>query len=377
MNILIFTASTGGGHKRAAAAIEAKIKSVSPETTVNVVDALESIGKFYNRTVCEGYYILATKTPKLYGQCYKITDRKNLVYKSVMKSNSMMASKLLKIIEKYKPDVVIACHAFITTMISKLRKQGKTNVKAISLITDYDSHRTYFVPNIDAYVVAEPYMADKLQSEYGIPKEKIYPYGIPILDKFAHPTLSKEEICRREGLDPNLKTILFMAGSFGVNGVLKFYEQLAKQKYNAQFVVITGRNQKLYEHMQKLEKTLNSNNKTKLLYFVDNVEDYMHISDLIITKPGGLTVTESLACSLPLAIYSAFPGQERDNADFLLSQNVAILLDKTNGAEQITKLVNSPEKLAKMKENCKKLAIPNSAEKIFRLAEQLYENSAD
>ncbi len=376
MNVLILTASTGGGHKRAAAAIEAKIKEISPDTTVNVVDALEKIGKVYNKTVCEGYYLLATKTPKFYGTCYKITDRKNLIYKSVMRSNSMMSNKLLKLFEQYKPDVVIACHAFVTTMISRLRKHGKTNVKAISLITDYDAHRTYFAPNIDAYVVAEPYMAKTLEQKYNIPAEKIYPYGIPILDKFSVPQVSKEEICKRERLDPSKRTILFMAGSFGVTGVTKFYEKLAQKKYDAQFIVITGKNAKLFEKIEALESKQNSGNKTKLLYFVDNVEDYMHISDLIITKPGGLTVTESLACHLPMAIYSAFPGQEKDNANFLVSQNVAILLDEDRGVDQITELINEPEKLEQMKENCKRLAQPNSAEKIFRLAEKLIDENA-
>lgn len=372
MNILILTASTGGGHKRAAAAIENKIRTISPSTTVNTVDALESIGKTYNKTVCGGYRFMATKVPKVYGKCYKITDRKTLMFKGVMKSNTMMSNKLLRTIRKYSPDVIIICHPFVTTMISKLRAEGKADVKAISLITDYDSHRTYFVPNIDAYVVAEPYMAKKLESDYGIDKSRIYPFGIPVFDKFSNPVLSKEEICRREGLDPNLRTILLMAGSFGVKDVAKFYTQLAKAQTDAQFIVITGKNKRLYDHLQKLEEKLGSLNNTKLLYFVDNVEDYMHVSDLIVTKPGGLTVTESLACRLPLAIYSAFPGQERDNADFLISQNAAIMLSKEHGSEQILELLNSPEKLEEMKKNCEKLSIPDSAENIFKLARKLY-----
>ena len=94
MNILIFSASTGGGHKRAAAALEEKIKEVNPESTVNVVDGLRSIGKVYDKTVCKGYYIMATKTPKVYGKFYKITDQKNKFYKTVMKSNSMMSDDM-------------------------------------------------------------------------------------------------------------------------------------------------------------------------------------------------------------------------------------------------------------------------------------------
>lgn len=116
---------------------------------------------------------------------------------------------------------------------------------------------------------------------------------------------------------------------------------------------------------------------TKLLYFVKNVEDYMHISDLIVTKPGGLTVTESLACSLPMAIYSAFPGQERDNAEFLLNKGAAIMLRKKTGADDIVNLVKDKEKLDEMKEKCRELHRPDSAEKIFRLAQKLCNDSKE
>lgn len=124
---------------------------------------------------------MATKIPKVYGKFYKITDRRTLMYKAVMQSNTMMSAKLLDTINEYKPDAIIMCHPFVTTMISKLRRQHKIDVKAISLITDYDAHRTYIVPYVDAYVLAEPDMATKLIDEYGVDKSIIYPLGIPIL----------------------------------------------------------------------------------------------------------------------------------------------------------------------------------------------------
>lgn len=124
--------------------------------------------------------------------------------------------------------------------------------------------------------------------------------------------------------------------------------------------------------LEDVSKELGAESRTKLLFFVDNVEDYMHISDVIVTKPGGLTVTESLACRLPLAIYSAFPGQERDNADFLVMEKAAIMLDKKNGAQQIIDLLGDTEKLEDMKKQCERLSMPDSAEKIFELAKEIY-----
>ena len=162
-----------------------------------------------------------------------------------------------------------------------------------------------------------------------------------------------------------------MAGSFGVTGVLDFYEELAKSDDSLQLIVITGKNEKLYEKLQTAVEELGAADRTKLLYFVDNVEDYMHISDLIVTKPGGLTITESLACHLPMAIYNAYPGQEQYNVNFLLKQNAAIVIDKKNGAQKIAALLASPDKLEEMRENCKRLAHPNAAEDMYKLAMEL------
>lgn len=370
MKILILTASTGGGHKRAAAAIETKIKSVSPETEVHTIDALKAIGKVYDKTVCGGYHFMATKVPKFYGECYKITDRKTLMYKAVMRSNTMMSDKLLETINKYNPDCVIICHPFVTTMLSKLKRQGKTNVKTISLITDYGAHRTYIVPGMDAYVLAEPQMKKKLIEEYNVDENLIHPLGIPIFDKFSIP-FDKAEICKRENLSQDKPTVLLMAGSFGVTKVLDFYKGLAKGSNNIQLIVIVGKNKHLYERLEHAIKSCNAQSYTKLLYFVDNVEDYMHISDIIVTKPGGLTVTESLCCHLPMAIYSAFPGQERDNADYLVQKNVAIMLDQELGVQEIHSLLNNEKQLNAMKESCKELARPDSALAIFNLAKSI------
>lgn len=374
MNILIFTASTGGGHKRAAAALEAKIHSLSNDCEVNVVDALKQVGKLYDKTVCGGYHFMATKMPQMYGVSYKITDKKSVIYKAVMDSNKMVSKKLLTTINEHKPDVIIACHPFVSSMLSKLKEKGYlNNEKIISLITDYDSHRTYIGKNVDAFVLAEPQMAKKLIKTYDVEPQKIHPLGIPIFDEFTSTDFNKEEICKREGLDPNKQTILLMAGSFGVTSVLDFYKELALESENLQFIVITGNNKKLYMHLEELINEIGTKDNTKLLYFVDNVYDYMHISDVIVTKPGGLTVTESLACHLPLAIYSAFPGQELDNATFLTKQNAALLLDKKRGAEEVIELLEDKPRLESMRQTCKRLYIPNSAQNIFKLAQELAE----
>ncbi len=361
MKILIYTASTGGGHKRAAQALMEYFQKNS-DHEVKIADGLEMGGNVYNYLVCEGYSVLVKKTPRLYGKIYKDSDKRSALNSLTNNINNSRGKHLLPMIEEFKPDVIISCHAFVTTMLGKLKTDGKISAKIIALVTDFKSHYTYIANGIDHYIVSSNEMVDDFKRKYNIDRTRVHPYGIPVLERFSAPA-DKAVVKRTIGLEEDVKTVLFMAGSFGVTEVFDFYREIADKAGNCQFIVITGNNEKLFK---KFEKIARSN--TKLLMFVSNVEDYMHASDIIITKPGGLTVSESLQCELPMAIYSAYPGQEKDNADYLRENGVAILLDKNPG-DAIRNLINNEIILEKMRENCRKIRSNNSSKKILELIE--------
>ncbi|MCH5303274.1 MAG: galactosyldiacylglycerol synthase [Ruminococcus sp.] len=368
MRILIFSASTGGGHKRAAMALREYIQTNSPENDVKIVDGLELSGKFYNNFICRGYTILAKKMPRFYGKLYRNSDRKSVLNDFCSKVNKSKSKHLLPAINEFKPDVIISCHAFITTMLGDLKTKNKLSAQIIALVTDFASHYTYIAEGIDHYIVSSQKMVDDFKTRYNIDREHVHPLGIPVFQKFAVKA-DRNELANQLGLKENTKTVLFMAGSFGVNEVLKVYKDIAEKAKDCQFVVITGNNRILYN---KFKFKINSN--TRLLMFVDNVEDYMHCSDIIITKPGGLTVSESLRCNLPMAIYSAFPGQEADNAKFLVDIGVALMLKKHPG-DTINLLLNDAQRLNAMRENCERNCAGNSAKLILELAYSLTEKN--
>lgn len=360
MKILIFTASTGGGHKRAAAAFKDSVQRIDPDTEILVVDGLALTGNLYNNFICDGYKILAKKAPHFYGLIYKRSDKKSILNDLCNNVNKSKGSHLMPVIEEFAPDAIISCHAFITTMLGNLRSKGSLTVPVFALITDFAPHYTYIAEGIDHYIVSSQEMLNTLTNKYRIPKGSVHPYGIPVFDKFAQPA-DKQELRKKLGLNEKLPTVLFMAGSFGVNEVLKFYESVATREPHLQFIVITGKNPRLYH---KFEKIINSN--TKLLMYVNNVNEYMHCSDIIITKPGGLTISESLQCHLPIAIYSAFPGQEADNADYLVNKGAAIILEKNPGYT-ISTLLKNKTALKNMSESCKKICPINPAQNIYNL----------
>ena len=226
---------------------------------------------------------------------------------------------------------------------------------------------------------------------------------------------SRDEVLGELGLDPEKLTVLIMAGSFGVSDILKIYEKLVGIDADCQIIVITGRNKKLYDAFGKI---LNNENEfetdeppeflrelpednilwtlyysaedskekitstfrraaegskpTKLFYYVDNVDDYMHSSDLIITKPGGLTTSESIACALPMAVFKAYPGQEEQNAALLEENGIGVILEKGDAlTKQVSDLLNDPERLSSMRSACRRYVRRNSCENIYGLAKRL------
>lgn len=372
MNILILSASTGGGHMRASKAIEGYMTQQNKDINVKIVDSLLYISPILNKTVTGGYVYLATKTPKLYGKLYDLTNKDHKLANFVTRLNNIFANKLLPLIDEFRPDIIITTHPFPTEMVSRLKSKKEINIPLICIMTDYAPHKAWINDNVDAYIVANDDMVTKMVTE-GVDSRCIYPYGIPV-DEVFFEEKEKQLVIEELGLDKSLPTILMMAGSFGVSNVFDVYENIIDIDLDFQIILVTGKNQKLYNHFEEVIGS--SPKKTKLIYFTEEINKFMQASDIIITKPGGLTVTEALACNIPMAVFDAIPGQEEENAEFLLKHNMAVRISDGNSCrEAIIELLKDGEKLEDMKEACKSFDKNDSTKNIFLLINELIENN--
>lgn len=369
MKIMILTAATGGGHMRAASAIDEYIRNNTEHEAVTV-DALKSVGWLLDKTVCDSYLFMARKAPSLFGMLYKSTNKQNAFSGLVPKLSSAFSHMLLETINRHQPDAIISTHPFAAEMVSSLKDLGDVSVPLICLITDYGLHRAWVAPDVDGYVVASENMVDELVS-IGVEKSKIHPFGIPVHGVFFRQS-DKNQILEEMGFGPSVPTILLMAGSFGVTHIIKLYQDLIGTGVPMQLIIITGNNQKLYDAFEKELAEEKTDIPTKLLFFTKEVDKYMHAADLLITKPGGLTVSEALACNLPMAVFDAIPGQEEDNAKFLSMHDMGIQIGKNaNFAEIISELITGKEKLKTMRENCAGFDTSNSVHSMLELLESL------
>ena len=372
MKVLIFYASYGGGHLNAAKSIENCIKTNYKEIDVELIDCMKYVNKTIEKVTTAAYREMAKKAPWAWGRIYSDAQKGPLAHITT-RSNKIMAIKLLKLLREKKPDLIISTHPFGSQMCSYLKRKNKIIAKIATIMTDFAPHDQWLVGHefTDYFFVAHDKMKDYLISK-DIPKNKVFATGIPISEKFQE-KYDKNEIIKKYDLDENKFTILFFGGGefgLGKTRTVQIFENFVNEthKHNIQIIAISGKNPKMKSAFEEIVHNNNAEDNVKIIGFSNEVPKLMSISDLVVTKPGGLTTSESLASNLPMVVINPIPGQEEENAEFLESKGIAVWIKKTdNSKEVIEKLLADKEKLKTMKENTKILAKPNSTADICKI----------
>ena len=393
--VLIMSASTGGGHNRAARAIKEELtnKSINGITIdCEIIDSLKIVNGTMDKLISRGYEKSAKYTPKAWGGVYKLTES-NLISRNEFKDNpltSIISRKLKKLVEIKKPDLIIGTHAFPMIALSTLKKHsqlhtdGETNTFAegfhryyedlnipplMTVLTDYTTHSAYIQNEIDYYIAGHEYVKELL-IEDGIDEEKIKPYGIPVEKSFLT-NRDRETVLSELNLDPNKFTVLLMGGSFGAGNIKETLDELVSIDRDFQIIVITGRNKSLKE---KLEKSLLSSETTIdknicVLGFTDKMNDLLSSVDILVSKPGGLTTTESLLKEVPMIIPYFIPGQEEENLDFLSNCGASLRTSKKYTLSILLKvLIDNTDRIEMTKKNIRAIKKLNASQDIAKLA---------
>lgn len=369
--ILIFYGSYGGGHLSAAKTICSYLeKNYENDVEIKIVDCIEYINKYINKVSTEAYKELAKKAPWAWKHVYNNSQAGALSHISNT-TNKLMSHKLNSLLQEFKPDLVISTHPFASQMCSLLKQKNKINCKLATILTDYHIHAQWLVlyKNIDYFFVANEQMKLDMISK-GVRDQRIFVTGIPISERFLK-SYNKQEILEKYNLSPDKETILFFAGGeFGLGRsttytILKILIRIFKE---VQVIAISGKNKKMNQKFNDLVKSTKTQNRVKILEYTNDVPELMSISMGVITKAGGLTLTESLVSNLPIAIVNPIPGQEEENAEYLVNNGAAIWVKKGDSVVRVLKYVSrNPEILSKMREKTKQIAKPNSTKDICEI----------
>lgn len=360
--ILILTTSTGEGHNQAASSISSSFEKSGYEIIRH--DFLKNNSKILTRLFITGYEISASLFPKTYGVGYKITDTK-FTNKLLSIVFSFTRKKLLKLINSTNPDIILVTHPFAVNIMGSLKRKG-LDKPTIVIVTDFKAHSTYIDKNIDAYITASEYTRKEL-SNRGIDSRIIFPFGIPVKDEFLENNFDV-----KTAKNDDYFNILLMSGSMGLKNISYVLKELLNNSNKLRITVVCGRNENLKETLLNEYKYSIKDKKLHILGFSKDIDSLMEYSDLIISKPGGLTVSEAINKNLPLLIPFAIPGQETENVEFLTSNGYALYVDNLLELNlEIDNLISSPKELEQMRFKLSKLSSCYSKQSIVDLADKL------
>ena len=359
--ILIVSVKAGAGHLKAAEAVEAAFAKYQSSAEVKNVDLLDYSNDFIKYLYGKMYLDVVKAIPELYAYSYKHYESSKKFIKPRFLIDKFNFSDFFEIVEDFNPDVVVATHFISEAVLENYRRKKKKQFRIAVTLTDYEFHPVWIVSNVDLYFTANDEVKSSLLF-YSIPSEKIVVSGIPIHPRFSEKK-DKKELLAKYGLNDHSPLILISAGSFGVTPLGEVIADFGAIEDEFQIMVVCGNNAKL---RKDLEIKRESEPRLKKVFgFVDFMDELMAISDLLITKPGGITVSESMAMGVPMIFIEPIPGQEEANADYLIEQgagvkarNLSVLLHK------LGLLIRNPEKLADMSKRAKAVSRPYAAKTI-------------
>lgn len=359
----IFTVTAGAGHVKAGEALKEAFAEVFPHWDVEIFDVLDYTNALFKRRYAKSYTQLINTIPELWGLLYDKTDDIRIAKRIAGLRNffnSLNAAKLIRLVKKYPPDLAICTHFLPAEVLSGLAKKEEIHFPWTCVVTDFEVHRFWMNEKTNLYVV--PTELAKFQLERnGTPKDQIAVLGIPIHPKFTIEK-SREALMQQMGLNPDLKTILFMSGGFGVGPVAQVSHCLDRIEVPVQIIIVVGKNAELENKL----KQRSFKNPTQVLGFVNNVEELFTVADLLVSKPGGLTTSEAMAKGLPMVIVNAIPGQESRNSDFLMENGAAISVASPEDIGfKVGEILRQAGRIESMRTHAKALAKPFAAKHVL------------
>lgn len=309
MRILFLTCSTGGGHNSAAKALAEEASARGHKYIIK--DALDFLGYRRKSIISKGHVFAYKHMPKLYGKIYDRVGEASTA--SVFRSMQHSMHRINRYLKKHNYDVVICVHVFAAMMMTHARKHYSLKQKIYLVATDYSYTPGSCLTLPDRHFV--PIGFTNTFAVRGIPRERIVETGIPIRHDFFIKT-TREEAREKLGLEKDNVQIVLSAGSMGCGNMKSLAKMLAAKLQNCTILVLCGNNKRLY-------RQLSGYSRIHPIGFTNDVPLYFRAANVIVTKAGGLTITEAAISGTPLIIMNAVQGLETHNLKYFEHNRLA------------------------------------------------------
>lgn len=362
--IMIISASTGEGHNQAASTLEKALTKNGH--TVERIDLFGNANPLIESIMNEGYRLLVTLFPALYGLSYRLLDAPWFPWYIGHVIHAETGRQLWATIRHSKPDLIFSTHPFAAPIIGPYKKDGRVTQPVIQVVTDFEAHYTYIHKSIEAYIVAGTRTARNMVRR-GIPASKVFPYGIPVREEF-------NQLAGAAPIDPPSKgktEVLVMGGSMGLAPMETAVRNLARHPLGLKLTVVCGSNKNLKKRLDRHFAAEISGGAIEVLGFTREIPQLMQKSHMIITKPGGLTSSEAITIGRPLLITFAIPGQETDNKNYMIDEGMAFSINTAKQMDDtLNLLVEKPSVYTRVGIRMKAFREKHSLGAIIELAEK-------
>jgi processive 1,2-diacylglycerol beta-glucosyltransferase len=360
LHILILSCNYGGGHHRVAEVLEHELRQRSPGCRVEIYDYIETcIGPWYNIIFASLYSGSVRWAPCLYRWFYRATSAISPHSPMQRFINSLGKRRFADILQMQRPDLVVCTYCLPAGGMSELKREGRTDVPCVTVVTDHAIHNQWIHPGIDLYLVSSNRVRDGMLA-HGLLPDRVVSTGIPVAPAFGIP-LEPQPLRRQYGLDPALPTILVMVGAHNLmRGALAVYRSMVELQRPAQLLFVCGKDERLRLAIEQLAQK--ASRPVRVFGYVSEIPAFMAMSDLMISKAGGVTTSEALAAELPMMLINPIPGQEEENTTFMQAVGAAIVAPRPAALPAlIADLLDHPERLARLREGAQRVKRPDAA----------------
>lgn len=369
--ILILMSKTGGGHLASAQAIQATFAAkYGSQVEVTIVDLLMDYLPWPMREAPKSYGWIANRTPWLWSTLYRAGHTSWIADPIIEATVRLSASSIMEMFVHYRPDLVISVHPLVQELALHALERLHAKIPYAIVITDLATlHPLWFHTEATRCYVASD-AAFQAGLEAGLRRDQLRMFGLPVRPIFSHPTRPRSELRAELGMHPDLPAVLLVGGGDGIGRVAVIARAIGKELSArgrppftiGQMVVVCGRNKRLQTTLAAEDWRV----PVQVHGFVNNMSDWMSACDCIVTKAGPGTIAESLIRGLPILLSGYIPGQEEGNVPYVVDNQVGVFASEPAAiASQVARWFG-PDRasLARMTENAKRLANPNSTENI-------------
>lgn len=366
--ILILSSDTGGGHRSAAAAIVAGIQSfVHGESyAIRVIRAVEESHHIAAKLVALYNWLLRNKQHWMKYYYWLINrfrpDTREFFYKRTV---GYVASHF----DKWCPHVVVSVHPLTQHMFARvIRELGLAKrIPMVTVVTDpyYGFWKGWACDDVSLYLVASEEARRQL-IDYGISPERIKISGMPVHPKFDFPGEHAAQTARTAlGLNPDKFTVFVNAGWEGGGNIPLIFRELVRGELDVQAIFLAGKNEELRSQAEQM--AAEARFPVKVIGYSDEVENLMRAANVMISKLGGLTTFEALACRVPIiadGTTSPMP-QEASTAEMVVKGGAAVMLQKTSDVvPEVRRMIEDSKHYAALRAATITVAIPNATKRI-------------